>query len=164
MDCSPPDSFVHGIFQARILEWVAISFSRGSSPLRDQTHVSWVCCITGGFFTTESLGKPWLCLYTHPNLLQILLFHCCVIFESYMPTYFLLPQRWLIVWGQWLCHSQWLVLGLLAYYASVNLGGQRALQEHKDFRKQRKGILCREIVIHPAAVIWLYGHVDNSMD
>ena len=31
MDCSPPGSFVHGIFQAKILEWVAISFSRGSS-------------------------------------------------------------------------------------------------------------------------------------
>ena len=35
MDCSPPGSSVHGIFQARILEWVAISFSRGSSPPRD---------------------------------------------------------------------------------------------------------------------------------
>ena len=32
MDCSPPSSSVHGIFQARILEWVAISSSRGSSP------------------------------------------------------------------------------------------------------------------------------------
>ena len=36
-DCSPPDSSVHGILQARILEWVAISFSRGSSWLRDST-------------------------------------------------------------------------------------------------------------------------------
>ena len=36
-DCSPPGSSVHGILQARILEWVAISFSRGSSWLRDQT-------------------------------------------------------------------------------------------------------------------------------
>ena len=35
MDCSPPGSSVPGIFQARILEWVAISFSRGSSKLRD---------------------------------------------------------------------------------------------------------------------------------
>ena len=39
-DCSPPGSSVHGAFQARILEWVAISFSRGSSPPRDQTRVS----------------------------------------------------------------------------------------------------------------------------
>ena len=38
MDCSPPDSSVHGIFQARILVWVAISFSRGSFPPWDRAH------------------------------------------------------------------------------------------------------------------------------
>ena len=38
MDCSVPGSFVHGIFQARIQEWVAFPFSRGSSQSRDQTH------------------------------------------------------------------------------------------------------------------------------
>ena len=41
MDCSPPGSSVHGIFQTRILESVAVSFSRGSSWPRDRTHVSW---------------------------------------------------------------------------------------------------------------------------
>ena len=40
MDCSLPGSSLHGILQARILEWVAISFSRGSSRPRDQTWVS----------------------------------------------------------------------------------------------------------------------------
>ena len=40
MDCSPLGSSVHGISQARMLEWVAISFSGGSSQPRDQTHVS----------------------------------------------------------------------------------------------------------------------------
>ena len=40
VDCSPPDSSIHGILQARILEWVAISFSRGSSRPRDRTQVS----------------------------------------------------------------------------------------------------------------------------
>ena len=40
IDCSPPGSFLHGILQARILEWVAISFSRGSSQPRDRTQVS----------------------------------------------------------------------------------------------------------------------------
>ena len=39
VDCSPPGSSVHGILQARILEWGAISFSRGSSQPRDQTQV-----------------------------------------------------------------------------------------------------------------------------
>ena len=48
MDCSPPGSSVHGILQARVLEWVAISFSRGSSPPRDRTQVS---CIEGRLFT-----------------------------------------------------------------------------------------------------------------
>ena len=42
IDCSPPGSSVHGVFQATILEWVAISFSKGSSSLRDQTCVFWV--------------------------------------------------------------------------------------------------------------------------
>ena len=48
MDCSPPGSSIHGIFQARVLEWVAISFSRGSSPPRNRT---WVSCIVGRHFT-----------------------------------------------------------------------------------------------------------------
>ena len=39
MDCSPPGSSVHGIFQARTLEWVAISYSRGSSQPRNRTHI-----------------------------------------------------------------------------------------------------------------------------
>ena len=52
--CSPPSSAVHGILQTRILEWVAISISRGSSQPRDQTLISCVSCIAGGFFTTSA--------------------------------------------------------------------------------------------------------------
>ena len=48
MGCSLPGSSVHGVLQTRILEWVAISFSRGSSQHRDWTQVS---CIAGRFFT-----------------------------------------------------------------------------------------------------------------
>ena len=45
-DCSPPGSSVHGILQTRTLEWVAMPSSRGSSWLRERTHVSyWVCAI-----------------------------------------------------------------------------------------------------------------------
>ena len=58
MDCSPPGSSVHGILQARILEWVAISFSRGSPPPRNRIHVSWSPALAGEFFTTEPPGKP----------------------------------------------------------------------------------------------------------
>jgi len=56
MDCSPPGSCLHGILQARILEWVAIPFSRGSSWPRDRTQVS---CIAGGFFTVWATGESW---------------------------------------------------------------------------------------------------------
>ena len=45
MDCRPPGSSVRGISQARILEWVAISFFRGSSWSRNRTHISYVSCI-----------------------------------------------------------------------------------------------------------------------
>ena len=54
-----PGSSVHGILQARILEWVAIPFSRESSPLRDQTptsSIAGISCIEGEFFTTEPPG------------------------------------------------------------------------------------------------------------
>ena len=55
MDCRTPGSSVYGMLQARILEWVAIPFSRGSSWPRDSTRVSW---IAGGFFATEPPWKP----------------------------------------------------------------------------------------------------------
>ena len=52
-DCSSPGSSVHGIFQARPLEWVAISFSRGSPQPGDYTLV---CCTADRFFTAELRG------------------------------------------------------------------------------------------------------------
>ena len=72
MDCSLPGSSVHGIFQVRILELVAISFSSGSSQPRDQT---WVSCIAGRFFidwspSWRSLSKSCKCpdiLLSLPN-------------------------------------------------------------------------------------------------
>ena len=51
MDCSSPSSPVHGVSQARILEWVAISFSRESSWPRDWTCISCVSCISRRIFT-----------------------------------------------------------------------------------------------------------------
>ena len=45
IDCSPPNSSLHRILQARILEWVAMLSSRGSSRPRERTHVSYVSCI-----------------------------------------------------------------------------------------------------------------------
>ena len=65
MDCSPPCSCVHGILQARILQWVAMPSSRGSSPPRDWTHVSCNSSIAGGLFTADPWGKP----HAYPYLL-----------------------------------------------------------------------------------------------
>ena len=55
MDCRLPGSSFHGILQARVLEWVAISFSRGYSQPRDWTQVSHIVC---RFFTSWATGKP----------------------------------------------------------------------------------------------------------
>ena len=60
MDCSPPGSSAHGILQARILEWVAISSSRWSSRPRD---CSWVSCLAGRFFTTHHCMYVTMLLY-----------------------------------------------------------------------------------------------------
>ena len=85
MDCSLPGSSVHEISQTRILEWVAISFSRGIFPPRDQTRVS---CTAGRFFTTEPTGKPTFhslsqcifnsCIKSDHNLTAF----CCFMFVS----------------------------------------------------------------------------------
>ena len=59
MDCSPPGSSVHGILQARILDWVAISSCRGASRSRDQTLISFGFCTRRGILYQQShLGSP----------------------------------------------------------------------------------------------------------
>ena len=61
VDCSPPSFSTHGIFQARVLEWVAIPFSRGSSPPRDQTQIFWTagrCVIV--WATQAHVQREWL--------------------------------------------------------------------------------------------------------
>ena len=60
MDCSPPGSSVHRVFQARILEQVAISYSAESSQFRNRAHVFCVFCIGRQIFTTMPPGKPLL--------------------------------------------------------------------------------------------------------
>ena len=73
MDCSPPGSSVHEILQARILVWVAISFSRGSSQPRDCTHIS---CISG-------IGRQ--ILYPQCHVGSPFLFPLCVLNLSHQP-------------------------------------------------------------------------------
>ena len=59
VDCSPPGSSIHGILQARILEWVAISFSRGSSQPRDRTHVSRIAGRHVNLWATREGTRPF---------------------------------------------------------------------------------------------------------
>ena len=74
MDCSPAGSSVHGIIQAKILEWVAIPFSRGSFQHRDRT---WVSCIADSVYQQRYKGS--LTIYSLSLLLSqfgtSLLFH-----------------------------------------------------------------------------------------
>ena len=57
IDCSPPGSTAHGILQARMLEWVAMSFSRGSFWPGDWTHISCVSCIAGWFLACWAIRE-----------------------------------------------------------------------------------------------------------
>ena len=66
MDCSLPRSSIHGIFQARVLEWIAISFSRGPFQPRDRTQVS---CIVGRCFTVWATREV-LIMYSSFQLLS----------------------------------------------------------------------------------------------
>ena len=70
MDCNPSGYSVHEIFQARILEWVAISSSRGSSQSRDQTPTFWVSALQAESFTTEPSGKALLLVYQNGQLIN----------------------------------------------------------------------------------------------
>ena len=82
--CDPMDYRVHGILQARILKWIAIPFSRGSSQTRDQTQVP---CTAGRFFTSwatrEARGK-WFLLRLRENVCECTLSHS-VLSDSLQP-------------------------------------------------------------------------------
>ena len=71
LDCSPPGSSVHGISQVRILVWVAISFSRGSSWPRDQNCISCMSCVGRQILYHWATGLTVLCVmrvYVHLNM------------------------------------------------------------------------------------------------
>ena len=98
MDCSPPDSSLHGILQARILKWVAIPFSRGSSWPRDWTQVS---CITGGLFTSWAIRVA-----PSPSHILINVFRPFKTQWTVLPT---MPHRqtasWVCGLSVWISHS-----------------------------------------------------------
>ena len=93
MDCSLPGSSIHGIFQARILEWVAISFCRGSTRPKDRTHLSCVSC----------LDRQILYHYTtwevHMNTISHLY---CILHILYVHTMYILYIQvfhWIVNWS-----------------------------------------------------------------
>ena len=118
--CDPMDYTVHGILQARILEWVAFPFSRGYSQPRDQTQVSHTLQVDS--LPTELSGKPWYCVYVHNLLihssadghLSLLSFATFSLFP-WIPTFSvvwvllvsMISQFWelsiKIYWSLWLC-------------------------------------------------------------
>ena len=84
MDCNLPGSSAHGIFQAGILVWVAISFSRASSRPRDRTYVS---CIAGEFFTAEPPEMPiyfYVIYYIYVSYLCVYVFMSVYVRVFYM--------------------------------------------------------------------------------
>ena len=98
--CDPMDYIVHGILQARILERVAVPFSRGSSHPRDQSHVS---CIAGGFFTSWAVREApillgrWQITLNNLRLIQrltIFLTHCIHI-HYFVIRHYIFSRRYL---------------------------------------------------------------------
>ena len=78
VDCSPAGSSVHGILQARILEWIATPSSRGSPPFRGWTHSSYVSCI-GRFFTTSATCEAHILILLHAVYTAL----CCLYLERF---------------------------------------------------------------------------------
>ena len=104
MDYSLPGPSVHGISQARMLEWVAISFSRGSSWPRDWTCISCVfcvSCIAGRFFTLWTIREA----IRHPMLSTTLE-------ERELLSHFFFWQNLRIIWYEWAAPLSWPLLNL----------------------------------------------------
>ena len=91
MDCSMPGSSVHGIFQARVLECVAISFSRGSSRPRDQTLV---ICIAGRFFTISATRDPKQQHMNDISILEVAHMYRCLIVLGPLDSMKGKPIKW----------------------------------------------------------------------
>ena len=118
MDCSPPGSSVHGTLQARILEWVAMPSSRGSSWPRDRTHMPYVPCIgrwaslvAQTVKNPSAMGETWVWSLGWEDPL-----------EKWMATHSRIlawefhGQRSLVAYSQWGCKeldmTEWLTLSL----------------------------------------------------
>ena len=125
MDCSPPGSSVHGIFQARVLEWIAISSSRGSSQPRDWTCISCVSWLQVDFLLLSHRRSPQRRLGNARNSDGIIHDHSSIR-HSRSTHFYVIKSAW-----------KWHVLQLLS--CLDNAGGKRffsllprALNEETD--------------------------------
>ena len=114
MDCSLPGSSVHGILQARILEWVAIPSCRGSSWSRGWTHISYVSCICEqDLYHWCRLGSPSLSLNRSKSPVwrsfQLISYFkhrfnsltvCCLLFRFTSCPFLLSPTSFEALWGK----------------------------------------------------------------
>ena len=144
MNHSPPGSSVHGILLARILEWVAMPSSRGSSPHRVQTCVS---CIAGRFFTSEPPGEPPGS--TCPCTINSIYGHMVVVKES-APLFQGTKQggEWLRVWstcGRW--EMEYFLLLSVNKDVRVISNCRPPLWALREFRKEQK--TCYIAAIRP---------------
>ena len=108
MDCSLPGSSVHWILQARILEWVAILFSRGSSQPRDQTHVSSIAA-------DSLLYEIYIYIYIHFPILAAV-----IQFQASLSIWHLDSYHW--VFFHWSCTNSASQLALMVKDSPANAG------------------------------------------
>ena len=142
-NCSPPDSSVHGILQARILEWVAVSFSRGSSWPRDQTCVSYVSC-TGRWVLYHlcHLGSPSK-RYVHVQIPETL--NATLFGERIFVDVIILRLSWIPGW-QWLLQAphclHWLIWQLYYFVVEHTYMKQDSLSQDFAFSGSQCGDIC----------------------
>ena len=99
MDCSPQGSSVHGILEARILEWVPMPSSRRFLQPRDWTNVSYISYIAGGVFTAATLGKPPIFMYLYLYLYLLLVLFLWRAMSNTLSLLLGLVNR-----GSWIAH------------------------------------------------------------
>ena len=131
-DCSPPGSSVHGISQVRILEWVAIPLSRGSSQPRDRTWVSWISCLGRWVLYHGTIWKALTPAIStafshHPDasvvsLRDSLLALCFYPLLPLLPTWvffvlfcFVLQLHWSVIMYHKVHSNQWFLVNLPSY-------------------------------------------------
>ena len=121
LDCTLQGSSVYGIFQVRILKWVAIFFSRGSSWFCYWTHVSYICCIANNNLSETrikliaSISLPWLELSWHAGVAMVLKFNWDLLLsmglgiKNSLNILYGLRNVLQVVWLNWGKYQVWLL-------------------------------------------------------